>query len=257
MATLAGVRPGLDRDARFFFISAVVMTLVLVAGFSVHLALGRSSFDAPLALHVHALLFFGWTAYYLAQNTLVATGLVATHRRLGWLAAAWVPAMVIMGTYVTVELVQRGSVPFFFEPLYFLVMNPLTIVTFAGLTAAAVVLRRRTQWHRRLMLCGMALLTGPGFGRLLPLPFLIPYAGWAVFAAVMLFPLAGVIRDLRRGGTVHPAWGWGMGAIIAMQLAIEVGSSSALGVALYDRVTAGTAGAAIDPQAYPPMPPLL
>ena len=30
-------------------------------------------------------------------------------------------------------------------------------------------MRRRTDWHRRLMFCGMAILTGPGLGRLLPM----------------------------------------------------------------------------------------
>ena len=87
----------------------------------------------------------------------------------------------------------------------FLVFNPLTLFAFAGLTAAAIVMRRRTDWHRRLHLCGMTLLLGPGFGRLLPMPLLPPFAFEAVFAASMLFPLAGVISDLRRTGRIHPA----------------------------------------------------
>lgn len=81
--------------------------------------------------------------------------------RLGRLAAIWVPLMVIMRIGVTVTTVQRGAAPSFFELLYFLVLSPLAILTFAGFTAAAVVLRRQSQWHRRLMFCGMALLRGP------------------------------------------------------------------------------------------------
>jgi hypothetical protein len=254
MATMAGVRPALQRDARFFLISAVMMALVLVAGFSVQLAMGRSTFDSPISLHIHALLFFGWTVFYVLQNALVATGSTATHRRLGWLAALWVPAMIVMGIYVTVAMVQRGAVPFIFQPLYFLVMNPLTILTFAGLTASAIVMRRQTQWHRRLMFCGMAVLTGPGFGRLLPMPFLIPWGAWAVFAAVMLFPIAGVVRDLRSGGRVHPAWWWGIGAIVGAQLTMDLIANSAAGLALYQWVTEGTAGAGVAPLAYPPSP---
>ena len=36
------------------------MTLVLVAGFSVQLALGRSSFAAPPLVHAQAVVFMGW-----------------------------------------------------------------------------------------------------------------------------------------------------------------------------------------------------
>lgn len=254
MATLAGARSGIERDARFFLISAVLMALVLVVGFSFHLAMGRSTFASPLTVHVHALLFFGYTALYVLQNALAATGSINIHRRLGWLAAIWVPAMVVMGVYVTVAMVRRGAAPFFFQPLYFLVMNPLSILTFAGLTTAAIWLRRQTQWHRRLIFCGMAVLTGPGFGRLLPLPLFIPWAGWAVFAAVMLFPLAGIVRDYRAKNKVHPAWWWGIGAIVAAQIAMDIITNSQLGLTAYQAITAGAPGATVAPLAYP-LPP--
>jgi hypothetical protein len=256
MATTAGVRPAAHNEARFFFLSAILMALVLVAGFSIQLAMGRSTFASPVSVHLHALIFFGWTVLYVLQNGLVATGSVALHKRLGWVATLWVPAMVFMGIYVTVSMVQRGAVPFIFQPLYFLVMNPLTILTFAGLAAAAILRRRQTQWHRRLMFCGMAMLTGPGFGRLLPMPLLIPWAAWAVFAAVMLFPIAGVIRDLRRTGQVHPAWWWGIGAIVTAQIAMDLIANSGAGISLYQWTTAGTPGADVSPLAYPPIPPL-
>src|SRR3546814_8387381 len=60
-------------EAHFFWIMAVIMSAIIVAGFSVNLVLGRSTFAVPLAYHVHAAVFFGWVALYLAQNGLVAT----------------------------------------------------------------------------------------------------------------------------------------------------------------------------------------
>lgn len=39
---------------------AVVMALVVVAGFSLQVAMGRSSFEAPLLVHAHAVVFMGW-----------------------------------------------------------------------------------------------------------------------------------------------------------------------------------------------------
>ena len=256
MATRLYARPRVLPDARFYLIGALLMMAVLVLGFSMQLAAGRSSFAAPPLVHVHGVLFFGWAVFYVLQTALASTGSLATHRRLGWFAAVWAPSMVVMGIWVTVAMVRRGAVPFVFAPAYFLVMNPLNILTFAALTAAGIRLRRQTQYHRRLLFCAMASLTGPGIGRLLPMPLLIPYAAWAVFVVVMLFPLAGAIRDIRTSGRVHPAWWWGMGSIAGAQIAMSLIAYGPVGAALYDFVTLGSPGADVPPLAYPPMPPM-
>jgi len=178
MTVISETQPGfVDRMAgerRFFFTMAIVMAAVIVAGFATNLAAGRSSFSLPVIFHVHAFIFFGWVAIYVTQNALVATGRVALHRRLGWLAAVWVPMMVAMGIGLTVYDLRRNGGPFFFDANEFLFGNPFGILAFAILATAAIVNRRRTDWHRRLMYCAMAYITGPGFGRLLPMPLLIP-----------------------------------------------------------------------------------
>jgi hypothetical protein len=50
------------------------MALVLVAGFVLQLAMGRSSFGAPPVVHLHALVFMGWVAIVVAQAWLAAGG---------------------------------------------------------------------------------------------------------------------------------------------------------------------------------------
>ncbi len=247
---------GGSADHRFFLVMALVMAGIIAAGFSMQLAMGRSTFRAPAMLHVHAGIFFGWTALYVLQTALVDRGSIGLHRRLGWVGAGWAMLVVALGIYMTVMMVRRGAAPFFFQPSYFLFMNALTVLGFGGLTAAAVVLRRRTAWHRRLMMGGTAILTGPAFGRLMPMPLLIPWAGWAVFVAVMLLPLAGAIADRRRRGKVHPAWWWVMATIAAIQVLIGLVAGSAPGLAIYDAVVAGGAGARVPPLAYPAPPPL-
>jgi hypothetical protein len=251
--TVAGGRTIRGED-RFFLVSAFIMAATVVAGFSLQLAMGRSSFHAPPLLHLHAIVFMGWVAIYVAQTWLAASGNLALHRRLGWIAAVWAAAMVVLGVAVTIGMVRRGATPFFFQPAYFLVMNPLGILTFAGLTAAAIVKRRRPRWHRRLHYSGMAVLLAPALGRILPMPLLAPYAGEAVFAALLLFPVAGVAFDLRRDGSVHPAWLWGLGTLAAMQLAINAITFGGPGVALHRAVTGGSPGAAADPLGFPPPP---
>jgi hypothetical protein len=234
-------------DESLFLRGAVVMTFVIVAGFSLQLAMGRSTFAAPLAVHAHAIIFMGWVGIYLAQNVFVATGRMHLHRRLGYVAAAWVVPMVVLGYVVTVEMVRRGHVPFFFRPLQFLVFDILGVITFAGLTAAAIVMRRRTQWHRRLHFCAMAVLTTPAFGRLLPMPLLQPWAWEAAFMVTMIFPVAGAWVDLRRHGRVHPAWYWGIATMFAAFVLTELVTYSAVGVSIYQVVTEGSPGAAVPP----------
>ena len=245
-------------EQRLFVWLALAMASTIVAGFSLQWLMGRSSFtDSPARLHVHGLLFMGWVGLYLAQTLLgvgaLGRGSIALHRRLGWLGAGWATAMVAIGLYVTIGMIRRGAVPFFFTPAYFLFMDTLAVLVFAGLVAAAIVLRRRTAWHSRLMVCAMAVLTGPAIGRVIPAPLLIPWAGLSVFALLILFPLAGMVADRRRHG-VHPAWLAGLATLVAMQVAIELLPRSAPGLALYRAVAAGSPGAAVVPDAYPPPP---
>ncbi len=257
MATLANDAAfARTRDSRFFEISAILMALILVSGFSIHLAMGRSNFGAPLFVHVHGVIFFGWVVLYVAQTFLATRGSLALHRRLGWLAAGWVAAMVVAGFAVIIWRIQLAQAPFFFRPQHFLIANPLVVLLFAGLTSAAVAMRKRTDWHRRLHLCAMAALLGPGFGRLLPMPLMIPWSYQIAMVCGLVFPIAGMVRDLRRTGRVHRAWLWGTGTILAVMAGTEAIVYSPIGDAIYGWVTAGTPGAAVAPLEFGPMPPM-
>ena len=241
-------------DERFFLGAAIAMTLVIFAGFSTQLAMGRSTFYSPPLVHAHAIVFMGWVVIYLLQNVLVATNRIGLHRRLGWVAAGWMLPMIVLGFGVTIAMVRRGQVPFFFQPLHFLVFDPLSLLTFASLTGSAILLRNRTEWHRRLHLCGMAMLMGPGFGRLLPMPLLQPWAWEASFAAALIFPVAGIVADLRRTGHVHAAWRWGLLTMIGGFVLIEAITYSGVGQVLYRVVAADSPGAAVPPLEFAPPP---
>lgn len=255
MVTIAQPAPGMTaRDDGFFLGGAIVMAVVVAAGFSVQLAMGRSTFASPPLVHAHAIVFMGWVTLYLLQNIFAATGRTALHRRLGWLAPGWMVAMLVLGCMVTVAMVRRGQVPFFFRPLQFLIFDPLTLFAFAGLTVAAIALRRRTDWHRRLHFCAMSLLLGPALGRLLPMPLLAPWAWEADLAACLIFPIVGLIWDARRTGAAHPAWLWGLGVMAACLLLTEAITYSPLGGALYRQVTAGSPGASVAPLGFPAPP---
>lgn len=254
MATLAPHSSNTDRSGSFFLTTAIVMALTVVAGFSTQLGMGRSTFASPWHVHVHAVAFMGWVALFVTQSWLATRGPIAWHRRLGWIAAGWMGVMIAAALGVIVTMARAGHVPFFFMPQQLLIGDPLTLVGFVGLTGSAIALRRRTDWHARLHICGMTMLMGPAFGRMLPLPFMTPYALEASIIAGAVFPLAGILRDLRRDGTVHRAWWWGLAVLVATPLLTDVIAYSPVGDAIYRSVTAGSPGASVPGLEFPPPP---
>lgn len=253
MTTLAtDASAAASSEERFFFKMACAMALVIVTGFSLNLGLGRSSFAVPLVYHLHAFVFFGWIALLLTQSGLIASGNVAVHRRLGWISVLWVPLMVGMGMVITVTSLRRTGGPFFFDANEFLISNPIALLTFAALALSAVAMRRRTDWHRRLMLGAMASILGPGFGRILPTPLLGSIAWEVTNAAGMSFVLIGMWRDKRVLGRVHPAWYVGLAAGLGCIVLGQLLAYTPWGIALTKSVLAGYPGAARPMEAYLP-----
>lgn len=231
-------------ERRFFFIMAAALTATIVSGFMLNLAMGRSSFAAPLVYHLHAAVFMGWLALFMVQTALIDAGNVRLHRRIGLTALVMVPVMVAMGFAVMIASLRRTGGPFFFDQNEFLVCNSLLLLVFAGLVGTALAMRRDTAWHRRLMMLSLVVLTGPGIGRLLPMPLMMPHA-WRIHVAILLMiPVIGMIADKRRSGRVHPAWIAGMAAIAGAQILGDVIAYSPLGESLVRQVVAGTPGAA-------------
>jgi hypothetical protein len=252
MATLAQPEAAARGEERFFFALACSMGATLTAGFMFQLAMGRSSFAVPLIYHLHGVVFFGWIALVLTQTWLMASGNVALHRRLGWLSVLWVPAMVAVGIAVTVSSLRRTGGPFFFDANEFLISNPIALAAFAGLVGTAVTMRRRSDWHRRLILGALASIMGPGFGRLLPTPLFMPWA-WEITNLIgMGFVAAGMIRDKRHHGRIHPAWFVGLGVTVGALLLGQVIAYTDWGIALTREVMAGHPGAARPMEAYLP-----
>lgn len=250
--TNAPARTAEAAERRFYLLMAIAMSVVIVSGFAFHLAMGRSTFDVPLVFHIHAFVFFGWTGLFLAQNIVIAGNNAALHRRLGMLAFAWVPAMVAAGMALSFTVARRTGGPFFFDVNQFLFSNPAHLLAFAAITLAAMKARRYSGWHRRLMLVGFSILTGPGLGRLLPLPLMMPHAWHIMIGVLLIWPLMGMVRDLRTTGRVHPAWFWGIGILLGFQLVADFIAYSDFGIALTERYIAGSPGAERPMHAFVP-----
>jgi hypothetical protein len=161
--------------------------------------------------------------------------------------------MVGLGIAMTFHSLRTTGGPFFFDQNEFLFGNSLGIVVFALIAFWGIAMRQRSDWHRRLMCCAMAALTGPGIGRLLPMPFLIPWGWWVASVAVpLIFVVIGVFADRRRRGGMHPAWFWGAGLLIASQLLADAVAYSSIGYEITRNLVAGTPGADRGMPAYLP-----
>lgn len=242
-------------DRRFFRNLITIMAVILVAGFMVQLAMGRSSFNSPIIIHLHGFAFMAWVGITLGQTWLAAGGNLALHRKLGVISIGWVILLMILGPLVTISTVQTGRTPFFFQPQHFLIANPMTLIGFAALFGAAMLLRHRKEWHVRLQVGAFAMLMGPGFGRLIPMPFLPPYAFEIAGLLAIVFLLVGMARDWRVHGRPHAAWLWNIAALLAVMLLARVVAFSPIGEGIYNAATAGTPMAGANGLAFPPPPP--
>jgi len=242
------------RDLRFFRTMVLVMAVLLVLGFVVQLAAGRSSFAAPLLVHAHAVVAMGWVAITIVQASLPAAGILRWHRLLGRVAVVWALVFTVLAVSVTIARVRSGSTPFIFQPQHFVLANPASMLAALGLLLAAVGMRRRTDWHARLHIGALALLMGPGLGRLLPMPLLMPFAWESAVLAGLLFPVFGAVRDLRVRGEVHPAWLWPIALGLAMVVGMRILADSPAGDALFSLLAAGSAVEGVNGMAFP-VPP--
>lgn len=210
-----------QRERLFFFVMACALAITVVVAFSLFAAFGISSFGAPWWVHIHAVTFMAWISFYILQNTLIFRNSIALHRRLGRIGAAYVVWMVLVGLVLTPVTLIAGRSPPFFTPPYFLALDWVNIIVFAALFCAAIYNRKRTDWHRRLMLCATICVIAPAMGRLIVISGL-PMTAPTNVAALLIFVFVAVLFDWSNRRIVHPAYAWGAGALVAFALVTEL-----------------------------------
>jgi len=218
-------------ERRFYFAVGIVVVLICVAGFGPSIV-DPASRNRPLPMTLlvatHAIASAAWVLLFLVQTTLVATGRLSTHRRLGVLGLLIGIVFVVSGFVTNVEEARRGfdlsgdlvRVGTAVAPAF--ILAPVhAFGLFAVLVGAALWYRRRPEVHKRLMALAML---GPIAGA--PIAHLVGHfpalqAGGSILAPISNLVLLSLpaIHDRLTIGRIHPVSLWGgIGAFASLFL---------------------------------------
>jgi hypothetical protein len=205
MATYNSARVGQS----FYLGAALTCVLIAVVGFGRSYYL-KSLFGTPplsASIHMHGLIMSSWCLLFGAQTYLVATHRVRLHKRLGILGAVLAILVVVVGAYATIEATAREVREHVVHQFHFLFgINLVNLLVFAILVATALALRRRTDFHKRLMLLATITMLAPAIARIV---VLITHNPWAQILAFDFCILACTAVDTVLHRRLHPAFGWG------------------------------------------------
>jgi hypothetical protein len=220
-------------DRLFFTGMALASLLAVLVGFAPSYFVRSSSLPPLSALYqVHGLLFTSWIVLFVAQAALVAGRRTDIHRRLGVAGVVLAFAVFILGSAVSIETLRRGGGTQFGDPREFLAIPLGDMIAFAVLVAAAVVLRRRPDAHKRLMLLATISLLTAAVARALAQ---IDVGGaLGLFLGTDVFVLAVILYDLATRGHVHPASLWGGLMIVVFKPLLFVASGTSAWLAFAD-----------------------
>jgi hypothetical protein len=189
----------------FYFFMSLLIAVVVVYGFSftVEKNLIHPTLPRPPLLYVHAAVFTGWLIFFILQTALVRTGNVLVHRRIGLFGAAMGAAMVVLGVSTAIIMARFHLLQLHESDAEAGLMIPLfDMVCFGTTFGLAVLWRKRSEYHRRLMLVATCALTAASFGRF-PKQLLRPEF---FYAGVDLLIVFGLVRDLIVDRRVHQVY---------------------------------------------------
>ena len=207
-ATPGVVRNSVDR--RLFAWAAVVVLLVAVGGFArtYYLKVAFATPALSALVHLHAALMTLWIALFVVQTRFIAAQRIDLHRRAGMFGVVLIVSIVAVGIPTAIASARHGITVPGMSPLMFLVLPLGTAIVFALFASAAVLYRRRSDIHKRLMLLATLTILTPAIARIPWEPFRM--MGPPLFLAVTdICVVAFVAYDTWKNRRLHPAFLWG------------------------------------------------
>ncbi len=210
---------------------AFAFLAIAIIGFSTtyFMPLSRGTFNAPAVIHVHGVMLFGWLLLFIAQSSLIHNRSFVTHRQLGYFGAALCAGIVISGVLVGLHATRRDLAAGIGEDFVLgqFVNILIEMLLFGALVAAAIVMRRDGESHKRLLLLATISALAPAwlrFRHLLPaVPH--PFVTFSLLADSLL--LVAIARDYFATHRIHRVYLWAGGAMVAVHTIELLAATSA------------------------------
>ena len=217
-------------DAQWFYVwIAGVCVLIAFGGFipTYWAKLAAGTFKGAPILHIHGMLFFTWTLFFLAQTTFVATGRTPKHRNWGLAGISLATAMGITVVLAAINSIKAAeTIGMGDEARRFTIVSLSGLALFAAFLGLAIANVRRAELHKRFMLLAMVPLMHAATARVFMTAFAPADAKGPppVFVSIPpglfvdLIIVAAIIHDWRKRGRPHRVYVIGGAILLAVQL---------------------------------------
>ncbi len=216
--------------ATLFYLGFGLFGLVVIAfgfGWTYAVPMARRTFSAPWFVHLHGASALAWVLAFIGQALLVRNRRTPLHRRLGQAALPLSLLVWASGIATAVWAARRDMFEQGAAATSALSGTVTGLSLFVALVAAAIVTRKRPDWHKRLVMLATIQVLWPAFFRLRHwVPSVPDPEIW--FALVLAYSpiLVAAFRDRSGYGKIHPVW-----LFIAPALVVE----QSLEVAFFDQ----------------------
>jgi hypothetical protein len=147
-------------------------------------------------VHIHGAIFVSWIFFLVIQTSLVAIGKVKWHMTLGIFGVIMIPLMAVFGVLTLFDSIRRNGTDL--PPELLLAGDLSNLALFVVLTAWALLVRRNSASHKRLMILGTMAIMGPAIDR-----WPIPHTIIGTLAIFLGLPMLVVVYDLWSSRRVH------------------------------------------------------
>jgi hypothetical protein len=222
MSSVAAGRLAVRSEGRYFYVAmASAFVVVAFGGFTpTYLSkVATGTFHGPAILHLHGIILFSWTCFFLIQTALVAMGRTIDHRNWG-LAGIALFTLVLCTILAEADGFGDAARRFAAVPL-------CGLPVMAAIFALAIANVRQPEIHKRWMVLLMCGMMTPAIARVFLTFFVSGGAGNGpppVFVSIPpalvadLFVVVAIVRDWRALGRPHRVYVLGGSVLLATQL---------------------------------------
>ncbi|MBU2018263.1 MAG: hypothetical protein KJ941_01345 [Bacteroidetes bacterium] len=158
-----------SKKLSFYLIIAIIMLLVVLAGFSKTyiIPIASNQFLGHKVLHLHGFFTFSWVALFVTQTALIHYSKQYIHRKLGFLGLFMATGVLITMIPAGLFGVERDLKLGLGESSYSALLGVIISgVLFLSLVISGVLKRSNPSFHKRLILLATIVVIWPSWFRL-------------------------------------------------------------------------------------------